>query len=101
MYYSRGKIFVEGVNRRSVKEFKLKNVFHSSETVSLAIHYEQELIFIADYYQLVRIHLVNDNGTRVLSGKGELFVNSTAKHHEELIKILDRDQCGTTLLFTR
>jgi hypothetical protein len=101
LYYHSGKIVVKGVNRGIVKEFNLKNAFLSTETVSLAIHYEQDLIFVADYSKIVRIHLVDDNNTRAVSGNGELFVNATAKHHEELIKALSGDQCGTTLLFTR
>ncbi len=101
VYYNRDKIVVKTINRGFEKQFSLLNAFHGAETISLAIHYEQDLIFIADYNKLVRIHLVNENGTRVVSGNGELFVNTTVKHHEELIKTLDKDQCGTTLLFTR
>jgi hypothetical protein len=99
MYYTAaGEIRVSGVNG---KQFSLINNFNSTETISLAIHYEQDLIFIADYSKIVRIHLVNEYGNRVISGNGELFVNSTARHREELIKTLDSSQCQTGLIFTR
>lgn len=100
MYYD-GYLRVYGVNRGLIKKFSLNNAFYTGSTVSLAVHYQQDLIFIADYSKLVRIHLVNDNGTRIVSGNGELFVNSTARYHEEFIKILDKDQCETGLSLTR
>jgi hypothetical protein len=60
-----------------------------------------KIFLIADYSKIVRIHLVNEYGNRVISGNGELFVNSTARHREELIKTLDSSQCQTGLIFTR
>ena len=101
MYYNAGKIRLEGTNRGIVKEFALTNAFASTEEISLAIHYEQDLIFIADYNKVVRIHLVNFNGSRVVSGNGELFVNATAKHREEVINRLDPKQCRLGLIFTK
>lgn len=88
MYYD-GYLRVIGVNRGLIKTFSLKNAFNTAAAVSLGIHYEQDLIFIADYVKLVRIHLVNENGTRIVSGNGELFVNATARYREEYIKTLD------------
>ena len=100
MYYD-GYLRVNGVNRGLIKTFSLKNAFNTAAAVSLAIHYEQDLIFIADYLKLVRIHLVNENGTRIVSGNGELFVNATARYREEYIKTLDPKHCQTGLIFTR
>jgi hypothetical protein len=46
MYYTAaGEIRVSGANG---KQFSPTNNFNSTETISLAIHYEQDLIFIAD-----------------------------------------------------
>ena len=47
MYYD-GYLRVNGVNRGLIKTFSLKNAFNTAAAVSLAIHYEQDLIFIAD-----------------------------------------------------
>ena len=53
--YSDGYLQVYGVNRGLIKKFSLTRAFYTGSAVSLAFHYQEDLIFIADYSQLVRL----------------------------------------------
>jgi len=85
MYEDSGTIKVRNAaTAEVVKEISIS----SSGRVYVAYHYSQDLIFhIEDFpsEKLYRIHLVNENGDRKISGKGDLLTDKNADHMETLI----------------
>ena len=51
----------------------------------IAIHYKQDLIFVVDRSKIVKIHLLDDDGIRKISGTGELFVDPKVSHFESVL----------------
>ncbi|XP_065663472.1 uncharacterized protein LOC100203936 [Hydra vulgaris] len=69
--------------------FKIKEITISHyDAIYLAPHYKEDLIFYAYDKKLYRIHLVDENGNRKNSGKGELLINPSADHKEILFATL-------------
>ena len=70
---------------KEVKTFKTVKIFSiqlKEPCGGIAIDYEKELIFFAGKKKVYRIHLVDENGNREISGKGKLFLNKTVDHFE-------------------
>ena len=81
MYAENGKISI--FKTSSVFTIKEITVSHYSR-LYFAPHYKQDLIFYAYEEKLYRIHLVDENGNRKISGKGDLLTNRFANHKELL-----------------
>lgn len=66
--------------RTTLKTFTVQ----ASVTSGIAIVYNKDLIFFSDEDGTVyRIHLLDENGNRNVSGKGRLFTDNDAEHSEQ------------------
>ena len=74
------QIIIKDVNTRETR--KIFTIQIKEPTGGIAIYYENDLIFFAEGTTIYRIHLVDEDGKRKLSGKGELFANKNADHFE-------------------
>ena len=69
------------------KEIK-KFVIFSNPIKGIAIHYDEDLIFAVDGEKIIKVHLLDDEGNRKVSGKGELFLDQKASHFESVLVVL-------------
>ena len=74
------QIIIKDVNTRETR--KIFTIQIKEPTGGIAIYYENDLIFFVEGTTIYRIHLVDENGKRKISGKGELFANKNADHFE-------------------
>ena len=74
------QIIIKDVNTRETK--KIFTIQIKEPTGGIAIYYENDLIFFVEGTTIYRIHLVDEDGKRKLSGRGELFANKNADHFE-------------------
>ena len=64
----------------------VKTLYVSASGIqSIAIHYQKDLIFAADGSKVIKIHLLDDNGQRKISGIGKLFLDQKANHFESVL----------------
>ena len=68
------------------KEIK-KFVIFSNPIKGIAIHYDEDLIFAVDGEKIIKVHLLDDEGNRKVSGKGELFLDQKASHFESVLNV--------------
>jgi len=80
--YSNGKSEIIVKDLDYVKTVKLFTIQIEQPTGGLSVDDENDLIFFAHKDHVYRIHLVDDDGERKISGTGELLRNHTANHVE-------------------